>query len=117
MGNKLRSDVLRTYVRIEDITISNKNGQDLVLKNTRVVQCRETNVISFLLQLLNEGYKITTDIKNKLPFIKVAKNNKTFVFYGGLRPNLCFLEAQVRTSTLITNINLSESAIITKRKN
>ena len=57
MGNKSSSDVLR----VEDITISNKNGQDLVLKNTRVVQGMETNVIS-LLQLLDEGYKTTTDI-------------------------------------------------------
>ena len=75
MGNKSSSNVLC----IEDITISNEDGQDLILKNTRVVQGMETNIIS-LLQLLDEEYKVTTDIKNKLPFIKVLKDNKTFVF-------------------------------------
>ena len=63
----------------------------------------ETNVIS-LVQLLDEGYKINTDIKNKSPLIEVAKDNKTFVFYGGSRPNLCFLDAKVKTSTLVANV-------------
>ena len=99
MGNRSSSDVQR----YENITLCNKLGQDLVLKNTRVVKGMATNVIS-LLQLVDEGWEMSTRIRNGKKKIEVIKDNVKFIFHEGQRKNLCFLTAEVVENKFVGNV-------------
>ena len=85
MGNKSSADV----IRYEDVTIRNDSGHHLLLKNTRVVKGMATNVIS-LLQLVEDGWNMTMDVKNGTKIINMQRNDSLFSFNERKRPNLCF---------------------------
>ena len=99
MGNRSSSDVLR----YEDITLNNEQGQDLMLKNVRVVKGMVTNVIS-LLQLVDEGWEMITKMVNGKKTIEMTKHGAKFIFYEQERKNLCFLTAKIVDNQFVGNV-------------
>ena len=98
MGNRSESKVLR----IEDTTITNNNGHTMILQDARVVKDIETNIIS-LLQLVDEGWEMTTKKVKSKKIIYMEKDNKIFEFHERSKTNLCFLMAMLIDNLPIVN--------------
>ena len=82
------------------------------LKNVRAVRGMATNIIS-LLQLVGEGWKMSTSMLNDKNIIQVSKKNQRMTFCENVKKNLCFLTANILTTQLVASvINEDENRII-----
>ena len=99
MGNNSTSKVIKR----ESTTIEDEVGNNITLHNTRVVENMATNVIS-LLQLMDEGWHMSSKRKNNKTFIHMTKDGNRLVFIEGTKKNLCYLKARTVDTQLIANV-------------
>ena len=103
MGNNSTS----TVIKRESTTIEDEVGNNLILHNTRVVNNMATNVIS-LLQLMDEGWHMSSKRKNDKTYIHMTKDGNRLVFVEGNKKNLCYLKAKTIDTQLIANAMVND---------
>ena len=69
--------------------------------------------IILLLQLVGEGWKMSTSMLNDKKSIKVSKKNQRMTFCENVKKNLCFLTANISTTQRVASvINEDENGTI-----
>ena len=86
--NNMKASVIRK----ENTIIQDELGSTITLRNTRVVKGMATDIVS-LLQLVEEGWNITTKKIRGKTYIHVTKDGCRLAFMERDRKKLCFPNA------------------------